>query len=79
MVEVGAEEVAPVLGGGIGPLVVGVEETGVAEVDEAAEREIIDTMPGAYFFTFSKKPRSSERGRPREELTFSQLTSSPCA
>jgi hypothetical protein len=77
--EVGAEEVAPVLGGGINPLVAEVEETGVAEVDKAAEGEIIDTMPGAYFFTFSKKPRSSKRGRPREELTFSQLTSSPCA
>jgi hypothetical protein len=71
MAEVGTEEVALVLGGGIGPLVVGVKETGVAEVDEAAEGEIIDTMPGAYFFAFSKKPRISERGRPREELTFS--------
>jgi hypothetical protein len=69
--EVGAEEVAPTLGGGINPLVTGVEETGVAEVEEAAEGEIIDTRPGAYFFTFSKKTRSSERGRPREELTFS--------
>jgi hypothetical protein len=69
--EAGAEEVAPVLGGGIGPLVVGVEETGVAEVEEAAKGEIIDMMPGAYFFAFSKKPHSSERGRPREELTFS--------
>jgi hypothetical protein len=67
------------LGGGIDPLFVGVKETGVEEVKEAAEEEIIDTMPGAYFFAFSKKPRSSERGRPREELTFSQLTSSPCA
>jgi hypothetical protein len=71
MAEVGAEEVAPVLGGGIGPLVAGVEETGVEEVDETAEGEIIDMMPGAYFFAFSKKTRSSERGRPREELTFS--------
>jgi hypothetical protein len=53
------------------PLVAEVEETGVAEVEEAAEGEIIDTMPGAYFFAFSKKTRSSERGRPREELTFS--------
>jgi hypothetical protein len=61
------------------PLVAGVEETGIAEVVEAAEYEIMDTMPGAYFFTFSKKTRSSERGRPREDLTFSQLTSSPCA
>jgi hypothetical protein len=77
--ELGAEEVAPVLGGGIDPLVTGVKETGVAEVDEATEGEIIDTMPSAYFFAFSKKPRSYERGRPWEELTFSQLTSSPCA
>jgi hypothetical protein len=61
------------------PLVARVEETGIAEVEEAAEGEIIDTMPGVYFFAFSKKPRSSERGQPREELTFSQLTSSPCA
>jgi hypothetical protein len=78
MAEVGAEEVAPALGGGIDPLVAGVKETGVAEVEEAAEEVIIDTMPGAYFFAFSKKPRSSERGRPREELTLPQLTSSPC-
>jgi hypothetical protein len=78
VVEVGAKEVAPVLGGGIDPLVIGVEETGVAEVVGAAEGEIIDMMPGVYFFTFSKKPRSSERGQPQEELTFSQLTSSPC-
>jgi hypothetical protein len=77
--EVGAEEVAPVLGGGIDPLVTGVEEDGVVEVDKAVEGEIIDTIPGAYFFAFSKKPCSSERGRPWEELTFSQLTSSPCA
>jgi hypothetical protein len=76
--EEGAGEVAPALGGGIDALVVGVKEI-VVEVKEAAEGVIIDTMPGAYFFAFSKKPRSSERGRPREELTFSQLTSSPCA
>jgi hypothetical protein len=61
------------------PLVTGVEETGIAEVVEASEGEIIDTTTGVYFFAFSKKTRSSERGRPREELTFSQLTSSPCA
>jgi hypothetical protein len=79
MAELGAEEVAPTLAGGIDPLVAGVEETDVAEVKESAEGEIINTMPGAYFFAFLKKPRSSERGRPREELTFSQLTSSPCA
>jgi hypothetical protein len=53
--EVGAEEVAPALGGGINALVAGVEEAGV-EVEEAAEGVIIDTMPGAYFFAFSKKP-----------------------
>jgi hypothetical protein len=75
--EVGAEEVAPALGGGIDVLVAGVEEAGM-EVEEAAKGVIIDTMPGAYFFDFSKKPSSSERGRPREELTFSQSTYSPC-
>jgi hypothetical protein len=69
--EEGVAEVAPALGGGTDPLVVGVEETGVVEVAEAAEGEIIDTMPGAYFFAFSKKAFSSERGRPQEELTFS--------
>jgi hypothetical protein len=53
------------------PLVAGVKEIGVAEVVEAAEGEIIDTMPGTYFFAFSKKTHSSERGQPREELTFS--------
>jgi hypothetical protein len=64
-------EVALALGGGADPLVAGVEETGVAEVAEAIEGEIIDTMPGAYLFAFLKKIFSSERGRPREELTFS--------
>jgi hypothetical protein len=71
-------EAAAASGGGIGALDAGVEEVG-AEVEEAAEGETIDTMPGAYFFAFSKKLRNSERGRPREEHTFSQLTSSPCA
>jgi hypothetical protein len=65
------------LGGGIDPLDAGVEGIGV-EVEEATEGVIMDTMPGAYFFAFSKKPRISERGRPREELTFYQSTSSPC-
>jgi hypothetical protein len=46
------------VGGGIDPLVAGVKETDVAEVEEAAEGEIIDTMPGAYFFAFSKKPKA---------------------
>jgi hypothetical protein len=77
MAEVGMEEAAPALGGGIDTLVARVEEAGV-EVEEAAEGVIIDMMPGAYFFTFSKKLNSFERGQPREELTFSQLTSSSC-
>jgi hypothetical protein len=63
MAEEGAEEVAPALGGGIDALITGVKEDGV-EVKEAAEGVIIDTMPGAYFFAFSKKPSSSERGQP---------------
>jgi hypothetical protein len=75
--KVGAEEVAPAFGGDIDPLVIGVEEASV-EVEEAAEGVIIDTMPGAYFIALSKKPSISKRGRPREELTFSQLTSSLC-
>jgi hypothetical protein len=58
--------------------VAGVKVIGVVPVAEAAEREIIDMMPGAYFFTFSKKGFSSKRGRSGEELTFSQFTSSPC-
>jgi hypothetical protein len=75
--EVGAEEAVPVFGGGINALVAGVEEASV-EVEEATEGVMIDTMPGAYFFAFSKKPSSFERGQPREDLTFSQITSSPC-
>jgi hypothetical protein len=66
-------------GGGTDPLVARVDEIGVVSVAEAAEGEIIDTMPGAYIFAFSKKAFSSEQGWPGEELTFSQLTSSPCA
>jgi hypothetical protein len=76
--EEGVGEVAPTLGGGIDALVIRVKEI-VVEVEEATAGVIIDTMPGAYFFAFSKKPRSSKRGQPREELTFSQLTSSPCS
>jgi hypothetical protein len=49
----GAKESAPALGGAIGVLAAGVKEVGV-EVKEAADRVIIDTMPGAYFFAFSK-------------------------
>jgi hypothetical protein len=77
--EVGVAEAAPASRGGTDPLVAGVEEIGAVPVVEATEGEIIDMMPGAYFFAFSKKAFSSERGRPWEELTFSQLTSSPCA
>jgi hypothetical protein len=44
------------------PLVAGVKETGIAEVVEAAKGEIIETMPDAYLFAFSKKIFSSERG-----------------
>jgi hypothetical protein len=58
--EDGVEEVTPALGGGIDALVAGVEEAGV-EVKEAAKGVIIDIMPGAYFFAFSKKPSSSEK------------------
>jgi hypothetical protein len=47
----GAEEAAPVLGGGIEALAEGVEEVSV-EVKEAADGVIIETMPGAYFFAF---------------------------
>jgi hypothetical protein len=48
------------------PLVTGVKETGVAEVKEAAEGEIIDTMPSTYFFAFSKKfaaPKEVDHGK----------------
>jgi hypothetical protein len=65
MAEVGTKEVALAFGGGIDPLVARVKEAGI-EFKEAAEGVIIDIMPGAYFFAFSKKPNSSERGRPRE-------------
>jgi hypothetical protein len=58
----GAEEAAPALGGGIEALATGVEEVGM-KVEEAAEGVIIETMPSAYFFAFSKKPSSSDRGQ----------------
>jgi hypothetical protein len=61
--------VAAAPGGGIAAPEEGVEEAG-AEVKEAAEGEIIDTIPGADFFALSKKPRSSDRGQLRKELTF---------
>jgi hypothetical protein len=70
--------VAAAPGGGIVAPVEGVEEIGV-EVEAAAEGEIIDTMPGAYFFALSKKPHNSDRVQPRKELTFSQSISLPWA
>jgi hypothetical protein len=73
----GADESAAALGGGIEALATGVEEI-CAEVEEAAKGVMIDTIPGTYFFAFSKKPSRSDRERAREELTFSQSTSSPC-
>jgi hypothetical protein len=77
--DVGVAEASQALGGGTDPLVAGVEESGIVAVAEAAEGEISDTMPSAYFFAFSRKTFSSDRGRPWEELTFSQSISSPCA
>jgi hypothetical protein len=62
--------VAAAPGGGIVTLEEGVEEAGT-KFEEAADGEIIDTIPGAYFFALSKKPRNSDRGRPWKELTFS--------
>jgi hypothetical protein len=53
-----------------------VEDLGV-EVEEAADREIRDTILGACNFAFWKNPSISERGRARDEPTFSQSTSSP--
>jgi hypothetical protein len=76
MAEVGVAEEAASPRGGIGAPEEGVKEAG-AEVEETTEGEIIDMIPGTYFFAFSKKPHNSDRGRPQEELTFSQLTSSP--
>jgi hypothetical protein len=66
----GAEESAAAPGGGV-------EEPG-AEVEEATEGVIRDTIPGAYFFAFLKNPSISKRGRAGEEPIFSQSTSSPC-
>jgi hypothetical protein len=59
--EVGVAEVAAAFGGGIGALDAGVKEAG-AELEEASEGETIDTMPGAYFFAFSKKLHNSDKG-----------------
>jgi hypothetical protein len=59
----GAEESVAALGEGI-------QELG-AEVKEAAEGVIRDTMLGAYFFAFLKNSSISERGRAWEEPIFS--------
>jgi hypothetical protein len=72
-------EAAPAFEGDTDPLVAGVKEISVEVAAEAVEGEIIAMMPGANLFAFSKKAFSSERGWPWEELTFSQLTSKPCA
>jgi hypothetical protein len=47
-----------------------------AEVEEAADGEIRDTIFGAYCFALWKNSSISERGRAWEEPTFSQSTSS---
>jgi hypothetical protein len=47
-----------------------VEDLGM-EIEEAADREIKDTILCAYSFSFWKNPSISERGRAREEPTFS--------
>jgi hypothetical protein len=52
---VGVAKAAPASGGGTDPLVAGVKEIGVVPVAEAAEGEIIDTMPSAYFFCLLKE------------------------
>jgi hypothetical protein len=41
------------------------------EVKEAADREIRDTMLGAYCFAFLKNSNISKRGRALEDPTFS--------
>jgi hypothetical protein len=64
MAEEGMAEAAPVVEGGAGLAVAGVEKVGVEEAAEAAEGEIINTMEGANLFAFSKKAFSSERVRP---------------
>jgi hypothetical protein len=66
----GTDESAVALGRGIGALAVGVEEIST-EVKEAAEGVIIDTISGAYFFAFSKKPGVVSR-------VFSQMPPNMC-
>jgi hypothetical protein len=64
-------EAAPAFRGGTDSLIAGVEEISIEAAAEAAEGEIIATMPGTNLFAFSKKAFSSERGWLWEELTFS--------
>jgi hypothetical protein len=64
MAEEGMVASASVVEGGAEVAIAGVKEVGVKEAIEAAEGEIIDTMAGVNFFTFSKKAFSSERVRP---------------
>jgi hypothetical protein len=71
MAEEGMAEEAPAVIGGADSFVASVKEAGIEEAAEAAEGEIIATMAGENFFTFSKKAFSSERVRPCEEPTFS--------
>jgi hypothetical protein len=47
---------APAVEGGAGLAVARVEEVGIKEAAEAAEGEIIDTMAGANFFAFRRRP-----------------------
>jgi hypothetical protein len=62
--EEGMANSAPAVEGGAESAVAGVDEVSVKEAAEAAEGEMIDTMAGASFFSFSKKAFSSEWVRP---------------
>jgi hypothetical protein len=53
-----------VAGGGAEEVVNEIAEVGAKEAAEAAEGEIMDTMAGDNFFTFSKKGFNSDRVRP---------------
>jgi hypothetical protein len=60
----GAIPSASAVEGGTEVSTAGVDKVGVKEAAEAAEGEIIDTMAGINFFTFSKKGFNSDRVRP---------------
>jgi hypothetical protein len=55
----------------------GVKELGV-EVEEVTEGVMSDTMLGAYFFAYLKKPSISERGWAGEDPILALSTSLPC-